>query len=140
MSLSVNENALTRVATVTGINLAGTADTETVLYLVPTGHTFVPVMVVLRNFSAIDHATTPATVTLGIGGGACDEFIGTSTPSTLSGMGANFANEAIILQPVPATTPAVVDIIPAGSTFSLEITQANGAAQTCTADVFGYLF
>lgn len=134
--MNSKEKTLALVQTKTAINLAAAADTETVLYTVPVGKTFIPIMVVLRAFSAQDNAT-PAIVTLGIGGGACDEFLGNQT---LNGMGANYANEVIILQPIPAATPVVVDIIPAGSTFSIEISQANGAAQTCTADVFGYLF
>lgn len=133
---NVKEKTIALISTTASVNLAAAATTEAVLYTVPTGSTFVPTMVVLRAFSAEDHAT-PAIVTLGIGGGACDEFL---PDQTLSGLTANFANEYLILRPIQAATPVTGDIIPAGSTFSIEITQANGAAQTCTADVFGYLF
>ena len=124
------------VSSTASCNLAAAATTEKVLYTVPTGVTFVPVMVVMRAFSAQDNAT-PAIVDFGIGGGACDEFLASQT---ISGMTANYAEECLILQPVPAATPVTVDKIAAGSTFSMEIVQANGAALTCTIDVFGYLF
>lgn len=117
-------------------NLAASATTEKVLYTVPTGYSFVPVMVVMRAFSAQDNAT-PAIVTFGIGGGACDEFLGDQTINAIT---ANYAEECLILQPIPNATPVTVDKIAAGSTFSMEITQANGAALTCTIDLFGYLF
>jgi len=128
--------SLALVSSVSSVNLAATAGTEAILYTSPTGFSFLPVMTILHNFSAADHATPPI-VTLGIGGGACDEFLG---DQTLSGLTANYANECLILQPVPAATPVTVDIVPAGSTFSIEITQANGAALTCDIEVFGYLF
>jgi hypothetical protein len=118
------------------LNLAAVATTEIPLYTVPSGYSFVPFAVLLRGFSAIDHATPPI-VALGKGGGACTEFIATQT---LTGLSASYASEVIILQPVPAAIPVAVQRIPALSTFSLEILQANGAALTCVADVYGYLY
>jgi hypothetical protein len=132
---NAKEKGIMLMSSTTACNLAAVATTEKVLYTVPTGYSFIPAMVVLHTFSAQDNAT-PAIVTFGIGGGACDEFLG---DQTLNGMGANYAEECMILQPIPNATPVVVDKIDAASTFSMEITQANGAAQTCTIDVFGYL-
>jgi hypothetical protein len=129
------EKGLMLISTTASVNLAAAAGTEKVLYTVPTGKYLVPVLVVLREFSADEHGTPPI-ITLGIGGGDCDEFLGDQTLTVT----ANYAEEHIILQPVPAASPVKVDRIAAASTFSLEITQANGAALTCTVDVFGYLY
>lgn len=130
----IREYCLTAQALNVDVDLAGTAATETILYRPPTGYDFYPMAVVLHTFSADEHATPPI-VTLGVGGGDCDEFLG---DQTLSNITASYANEAIILQPVPAATPVVIQKVPDGSAFSIEITQANGAALTCKADVFGY--
>ncbi|MCX5844305.1 MAG: hypothetical protein NT022_11295, partial [Deltaproteobacteria bacterium] len=59
---------------------------------------------------------------------------------TLSGLSASYAREVIILKPVPAEIPVSVQRITEESNFSLEILQANGAALTCLADVYGYLY
>jgi hypothetical protein len=129
------EKGLMLASSTTTINLAAAAGTEKVLYTAPPGYDFIPAMVILDAFSADEHATPPI-ITLGIGGGACDEFLGNQTLNTIT---ANYAEECLILQPIPSATPATVDRVPAGSTFSLEITQANGAALTCTAHSFGFL-
>jgi len=124
------------VSTTTSVNLAATAGTEKTLYTVPTGKTFMPVKVVLRDFSADEHATPPV-ITLGTGGTTAEDFLG---DQTLSNITANYARENIILQPLPNATPVTTDSIVAAGTFVLEISQANGAALTCTADTWGYLY
>jgi hypothetical protein len=136
MSVNAQLYVLGCVAKGVAVNLAAVADVEEVLYIVPAGYSFVPFAVLLRSFSAEENATPPI-ITLGKGGGSCDEFLGNQT---LSNITAAYATEVIILQPVPAATPVCVDLIPALSAFSLEITQANGAELTCVADVYGYLF
>lgn len=128
--------SISLVSSTASCNLAAAADTEKTLYTVPTGFTFVPVMVVMRTFSADENATPPI-VTFGTIGGACDEFLGNQT---LSNITANFARECLILQPVPNATTVTVDSVIAAGAFGMEITQANGAALTCTIDVFGYLY
>jgi len=135
MSNSAKEKTIALISSTASVNLAAAADTEKICYTVPTGKTLIPVMVILHTFSAQDNATPPI-ITLGTGGGAANDFLG---DTTLSGLTANYASECFILQPVPASTPVTVDAIPAGGTFVIEITQANGAALTCTADLFGYL-
>lgn len=124
------------VAVTTGVNLAGTAGTETTLYTVPVGYTFVPTKVILRDFSADEHATPPV-ITLGTGGTTAEDFLG---DQTLSNITANYAREVIELRPLPNATPVTSDSIIAAGTFVLEITQANGAALTCTVDTYGYLY
>ena len=133
--MNAKEKTIALMSSTASVNLAAAADTEKVLYTVPTGKTLVVTNVVLREFSADEHATPPI-VTLGIGGGDCDEFLGDQTINVT----ANYAEEYLMLRPIQAATPVTGDYVPAASSFSLEITQANGAALTCTVDVFGYLF
>jgi len=133
--MNAKEKTIALISSTASVNLAAAADTEKVLYTVPTGKTLVVTNVVLREFSADEHATPPI-VTLGIGGGNCDEFLGDQTINVT----ANYAEEYLMLRPIQAATPVTGDYVPAASSFSLEITQANGAALTCTVDVFGYLF
>jgi len=115
-------------------NLAAVAGTEKKLTsAVPTGFTFIPVAVILDEFSADEHATPPV-ITLGIYDGDCDEFLG---DQTLSAITAAYASESIILQPVPASTPVINCILVAGEFFAMEITQANGAALTARISVMG---
>jgi len=115
------------------VDLAAAADTEVVLYTVPSGKKAIPVLVVARTF---DEAVDEAVVTLGIGGGTCDEFLG---DQTLTNITAGFADEALILQPLPNATPVAALILDAAETFSVENTTAEttGAA-TCIMEVFGY--
>jgi len=117
------------------VPLDAVADTEKALYVVPTGKKAVPVMVIIRTISeAIDEAV----VTFGITGGTCDEFLG---DHTLTVVGAGFADEALIIQPIPNATTVAALILDAAETFGMEITTAEttGTA-TCTIDVFGYLY
>ncbi len=132
--ISTNRECL--VSTTILVDLAGTADTETVLYAIPGGFTFVPTKVVLRTFSAEEHGTPPI-ITLGTGDTTAEDFLGNQT---LSNITANYAREVIELRPLPAATPVTSDSVVAAGTFVLEITQANGAALTCTVDTFGYLY
>lgn len=116
------------------VDLAAAADTEVTLFTHANGNTkSIPVVIVLRDF---DEAVDEAVITAGKTGGSCDEFVG---DRTLTNVGAGYANEAVIVQPVPATTPATSIIINDGEGFGIEITTAEttGAA-TCVADVFGY--
>jgi len=132
----VSTNRESLLSVVTGVDLAGTSDTETILYTVPVGFTFVPTKVILRDFSADEHGTPPI-ITLGTGDTTAEDFLG---DQTLSNITANYAREVIVLRPLPNATPVTSDSIVAAGTFVLEITQANGATLTCTADVWGYLY
>lgn len=115
-------------------NLAAVAGTEKKLTgAVPTGFTFIPVMVILDEFSADEHATPPI-ITLGKYDGDCDEFL---AAQTLSNITAAYATESIILQPLPSATPVVSLVLTAGQFFAMEITQANGGVLTARFTVLG---
>jgi len=111
------------------VDLNGAGGTETVLYTVPAGYIFMPVIVILDEFSA---ACTTAVVTIGIGGGDCDEFLINQTLTNVSG-----TTSYVILQPVPNATPVECIHLTAGQTLSIEITTAEGSALTCKAEVLG---
>jgi hypothetical protein len=116
------------------IDLTQATDTEITIFTHTNGLTkSIPVVVVLRDF---DEAVDEAVVTLGKTGGTCDEFLGNQTLTNIS---AGFADEVLILQPVPAATPVTSVIIDDGESFALEITtpETTGTA-ACVADVFGY--
>lgn len=130
----MDNNAITLVGQEDACNLAAGAGTEKKLTVaVPTGKVLMPVMVILDEFSADEHATPPI-LTFGVYGGDCDEFLG---DQTLSNITAAYATEVIILQPVPAATPVVAVKLVAGEFFAMEITQANGAALTCRISTMG---
>lgn len=130
----LNENAVVLAGQEDDCNLAAGATTEkNLVAAVPTGKIFIPVMVILDEFSADENATPPI-LTFGVGGGDCDEFLG---DQTLSNITAAYATEVIILQPVPAATPVVSVKLTAGEVFAMEITQANGGALTARVSVLG---
>jgi hypothetical protein len=130
--MQLNENAITKLASVASVNLNAAADTETVLLTVPPSKTLVVTHVVIRSLSA---SAASAVVTFGKTGGACEEWLGDQTLSGLNG-----TTKYGVLQPVPhATTPAGT-LFAAGESFGVEITTAAGSACTATFDVFGYLF
>ena len=123
---------IVKLTTVTGVNLNAAADTETELFVVPTGKKAVIDKVVIRGLSA-DAAA--AVVTFGKTGGACNEFLGDQTLSNLNG-----TTKAGILQPVPSATPVAQTILNAAESFGCEITTPAGSACTCVMDVFGHLY
>lgn len=130
----LNENTLDLAGQEDACNLAAAAGTEKNLVpAVPTGKIFIPVMVILDEFSAEEHATPPI-ITLGVAGGTCDEFLG---DQTLSNITAAYATETITLQIIPNATPVVGVKLTAGQVFAMEITQANGAALTARVSVLG---
>lgn len=130
---SLDENAIKLAGQEDDCDLAAGAGTEKNLVpACPTGIIFIPIMVILDEFSAEDHATVPI-VTFGIAGGDCDEFLGNQTLT----VSAAYATEVLIMQPIPAATTAVSVKLTAGQVFAMEITQANGAALTARVSVLG---
>jgi hypothetical protein len=129
----LKEKSISLLSSTASCNLAATAATELALYTVPTGKTAIIHSVVMRTFSA---DPTTAVVTFGHTGGTCEEWSG---DVTLTGITASYAEQVLILQPVPATTPLAKSMFTAAEIFGMEITTA-GAASTCTIDVLGYLF
>jgi len=126
------EKALCLLGSAT-VDLAAAAAVEIVIYTVPTGKKAIPVLVVARTF---DEAVDQSVVTLGKGGGDCDEFLGNQT---LTNITAGFADECLVLQPIPNATPVAALILDAAETFACEITtpETTGAA-TCIMDLWGY--
>lgn len=113
---------------------SGTAATETVLYTVPTGKVCVPMFVVIRSPSA---SMATCVITLGKGGGSCDEFRGDVTLTNVSGT----TKYAIIhSQDSTRNTPDGGLLLTAGQTFSIEITTADADGGTATVDAFGFLY
>lgn len=125
------EKALCLLGSAT-IDLAAAADTEVAVYTTPTGKQMIPILVILCDF---DEAVDESVITAGKTGGTCDEFLGNQT---LTNVGAGFADECLILQPLPNATPVASLILDAAESFGIEITTAEttGAA-TCTAEVWG---
>jgi hypothetical protein len=130
--VQLNENAITKLASVASVNLNAAADTETVLFTVPPNKTLVVTHVVIRTLSA---SAASAVVTLGQTGGACNEWLGDQTLSGLNG-----TTKYGVLQPVPNATTVAGTLITAGNSFGVEITTQAGGACTATFDVFGYLY
>ena len=129
----LDENTIVMAGQEDACNLAAGAGTEKNLAdAVPTGLVFIPIMVILDEFSAEDHATVPI-ITFGVAGGDCDEFLGDQTLT----VSAAYATEVLIMQPIPAATTAVSVKLVAGEVFAMEITQANGAALTARVSVMG---
>ena len=115
------------------VALDAVATTEVVLYTTPTGKKGIPVLVVARTFS---EAVDESVVSLGLGGTACTQFLATQT---LTNITAGFADECLIMQPIPATTPVAGMILDAGETFAVEIiTAETTGTASCIMDVFGY--
>ena len=114
------------------IDLAAVATTEVSIYTTPSGKQMIPVLLILCDF---DEAVDESVVTAGKTGGTCDEFVG---DQTLTNVGAGFADEALLIQPIPNATPVTSIILDAGESFGVEITTAEttGAA-TCTAEIWG---
>lgn len=114
------------------VDLAAAAATEVVLYTTPTGKQMIPVLLIACDF---DEAVDESVITAGIGGGDCDEFVGNRD---LTNVGAGFADEVLLIQPVPNATPVVSCVLDAGETFAVEITtQETTGAATATFEIWG---
>ena len=132
----MGERAKEKVLSLMGsvaITLDSVAGTEFAAYTTPTGKKMIPVLAVLDEF---DEAVDEAVITAGIGGGDCDEFVGNRT---LTNVGAGYADEVILLQPIQSATPPTSCILDAGETFSFEITTAETTGSAaCVGKVWGY--
>jgi hypothetical protein len=116
----------------TSVNLNQGAGTEIELFTVPAGKTLVPVVIIMRAFTA---AVNNSVVTFGKTGGTADEFLGDQTLTNITGTG-----DFLIIQPVPNATSPKAEFFTAGQIFALEITTDEAGALTSTVDVFGYLY
>jgi hypothetical protein len=124
---ALNQNALTLLsATVVAFN----ADGDTTLYTVPTGK-----RCILHSAIVVAGADAGATTTLSIGAnGSETDFIPANTLSNLDA-----ANDAVILMPVPNTTPTKTKSYAAGTVIQAQVATQSGGA-TNTVYLFGLLY
>lgn len=123
---ALNQNALTLLSTTT---VALNADADTVLYTVPSGKSCV-----LHSAIVVAGADAGATTTLSIGAnGAETDFLPNNTLSNLDA-----ANDAVILMPVPNTTPTKTKLYAAGTVIEAKVTNQSGGA-TNTLYLYGML-
>lgn len=126
-------SGVVRVARTELFDFNDTADHT--LYTVPTGLNFVPSMIVIHTLSGDMSA---AVFSAGISSAKTD-FVATITCS-----GADGTTKILVIRPDYNATPAagsgLMTIIPANSTFVIDMITAAGVACTGTVDLFGYLF
>lgn len=114
------------------VDLNAAADTETEIFendiVDPYEVDVFTFAVLLYDFSA---ACTTAVVKFGKTGGSCDEFLGDTTLSNVSG-----TSSFLWCMPVPSSTPAECIKIANGESFGVKITTPEGSALTCKAALF----
>ena len=116
---------IVRVSTTT-VSFAATNVTP--LYIVPTGKTFIPVMVVIRaGADAGDSVVTFGRI------GAHTDWLGSITLSNLDAEG-----DQVKIETVNSTTPVKSKTYVQGQQFRIDVTTALGGA-TNYVDLFGYL-
>jgi hypothetical protein len=127
---ALRENALTLVATTTGIDATSTGSTE--LFTVPSGKTFIPVLVVIRITSfTVGSKATQAVASFGGNSATYDDFLNSIT-YTVTGSG-NF------IQDSNENTELTVQA--SGDSFRIIIETASDAtAEVWAVDWFGYLY
>lgn len=127
---ALNQNAVTRLATVTGINAKTVA--VTTLYTVPTGKTMIPVAVVIRvtAFTA-GGKSTQAVASFGGNSATFDDFINSQTYTVA-------AVDTFQLDHAAETTELPVQA--AADVFSIAVeVGSNATTETWAVDVWGYL-
>lgn len=120
-SNDIRENVLSRVSTTEGVNMQTAGGAQT-LFTVPTGKSFIPVMVVPRSPSAT------------LAGGTDYDFTNWKQTVDLSGMTAVTDSMCITDDNVKHTP------LTAGATFQVTPSTGSTGAATATFDVFGYLY
>ena len=126
---ALNENAITKLATVTGINAKTVA--VTTLYTVPTGKTFIPDHIVIRvtAFTA-GGKSVQAVASFGGNSATYDDYLNTIT-YTIAAADV-FIRDSV--EDSAVVTQAAADV------FSISIeTGSNATTETWAVDVFGYL-
>jgi len=123
------ENAITKVATVTGID--ATAVAITTLYTVPTGKTFIPDHVVIRVTAfTVGTKDTQAVASFGGNDATYDDYLNTIT-YTIAAVNV-FIRDSV--EDTAVVTQAAADVFK----VSVEIA-SNADVETWAVDVFGYL-
>ena len=129
MSVKLEQNAITKVGTVTGITATTTG--ATLLYTVPTGKSFVPAGIAIRCTSFTSGGkSVQAVASFGGNAATYDDYLNSVTYTIA-------AASVVILDNV---LDAAVPVYPAGTQFELSIETASDAdVETWAVDVFGYL-
>lgn len=117
---ALNQNALTKMSTTSSVDMKTAASTT--LYTPPTGKTFIPTAVVIRNNSA------------SLAGGTSYSFTNFRATVDLSGMTVTTGYRVLHATDNTTYTP-----VPAGTAFQITVTTGSTAACTATIDVWGYL-
>ena len=121
------ENAITKVATLTGVDMKTAA--KTTLYTVPPGKVFYPAMVVVRNPSASMAGGTDYDIGTGANADTWRQAVDLSSMTTL---GTDFM--AVHGEDVTKYSECAADEV-----FGIKVITGTTAACTATIDVFGYL-
>lgn len=126
---ALNENAITLLGSAT-VDLQN-GDSKSTVYTVPTGKSFIPVMVVIRNPS-------------GSLAGGTDFDIGSGTDAdtwrqTISLASMTATDDQMVILP-PVATPTKYTVESAGAAFGIKPITGATADVTATMDVFGYVF
>lgn len=129
MSQLLRENAITRLATVTGIDAKSVATTE--LYSVPTGKSMIIDHVVIRVTSfTVGSKSVQAVASFGGNAATYDDYLNSVTYTVTA------AAKAIIDSVLDAEIP----VYAAGTSFRISIeTGSDATTETWAVDVFGYL-
>ncbi len=122
-----NENVLTKVATVSGVDMKTAA--KTTLYTVPTGKTFYPMFVVIRESSADMSGGTDYDLGTGANADTWRQTVDLSSMTTL-------ATDYMVIAGADVTK--YTDCA-AASVFGIKVITGTTAACTATIDVFGFL-
>jgi hypothetical protein len=126
----LNENAITKLATVAGINAKTVA--TTLLYTVPAAKTFIPMFVVIR-VTAFTSGGKAVQAVASFGGNSAtyDDFLNTVTYTV--------ANQDFFQIDRPADATEVT-VQAAGDEFKISVeTGSDATTETWAVDVFGYL-
>ena len=123
---ALNEYSICKVSTTTGVDMKTAA--KTILYTVPTGKTFYPVVVIIRDTSASLAGGTDYDI--GTGANA-DTWVQTNDLSAMTTSGTDF--KVIDSGGTKYTACA------AASEFGIKVITGSTAACTATIDVFGFL-
>ena len=126
---ALNENAITRLATVTAINAKVVA--TTLLYTVPPGKTFIPDHIVIRVTAFVNGGkTVQAVASFGGNAATYDDYLKSVT----------YTVAAVDTWIRDSVEDAATAVQAAGDQFRISIeTGSDAATETWTVDLFGYL-
>lgn len=126
----LRENAITKVATVTGINAKTVA--ATTLFTVPTGKTLIPMWVVIRVTAfTVGSKSVQAVASFGGNSATYDDYLNTITYTVA-------AVDVFITD--RAADDSAITVQAAGDEFKISVeTGSDADAETWAVDVYGYL-